>query len=144
MKKERAPDLTDTVLEDLIAILDDWHGKLTWELLLDAFEKRVGHRYSRFTFADYPDVVSAFALKKQSLRGAAPTAPGSPRDEKVRAVLDQNDRLKEKIKRLEAQNNALLAQYVIWAVNAQARGMTIEDLSKTLVKPHRDRSKGEK
>lgn len=141
MKKTRAPDVTDEMLSDLLNVLDEWSGKLTWDLLLDEIEKKVGHRYSRFTFADYPAIASAFSLKKQSLRGLTPSAPATPRDEKVRAVLEQNDRLKEKNKRLEAQNNALLAQYITWATNAKLYGMTIEDLAKPLVKPTRDRSK---
>lgn len=69
MKKTRAPDLTEERIQVVIDILDGWKGKLTWDLLLDAVQKSTGFRYSRFTFADYPEIANAFSLKKDTLRG---------------------------------------------------------------------------
>lgn len=121
--------------------LDSWRGKLTWELLLDAVENAIGLRYSRFTFAEYPEIANAFSLKKDSLRGTLPRSRGVPRDERLRAALMQAERYKAKVKRLEAENQLLSEQFVTWAINAERKGVTMDMLNKPLPKPQRDQSK---
>ncbi|SNU81746.1 hypothetical protein [Pandoraea sputorum] len=144
MKKNRAPDLTDERIAAIVETLDGWIGKLTWELLLDAVEASTGDRYSRFTFAEYPQIANAFSLRKDVLRGALPRERGEPRDERVRAALAQADRYKAKAERLEAENQLLTEQFVTWAINAERKGVTIDMLNAPLPKPERDRSKGAK
>lgn len=141
MKKKRAPDLTDEILQGVLDILDSWKGKLTWDLLLEALEQKFGIRYSRFTFAEYPQISNAFALKKKVLSGTWTAAPSTPRDEKVRAAMEQADRYKAKVLRLEQENQLLLEQFVTWAHNAERENVTMAMLNKPLPKPPRDRSK---
>ena len=141
MKKNRAPDLTDDRIAKVIEMLDEWKGKLTWELLLGAAEKATGHRYSRFTFAEYPEIANAFSLRKDALRGTLPRPRGEPRDERLRAALAQIERYKAKINRLEAENQLLTEQFVTWATNAERKGVTMNMLNAPLPKPERDRSK---
>jgi hypothetical protein len=141
MKKPRAPDLTNERLQTVIDILDAWSGKLTWDLLLDAIQQATGFRYSRFTFSEYPQIANAFALKKAALRGTWNTAPSEPRDEKVRAALEQVERYKFRVKRLEQENQLLIEQFVTWAHNAERKGVTMVMLNAPLPKPPRDRSK---
>jgi hypothetical protein len=141
MKKNRAPDLTDERIEVVLETLDTWKGKLTWELLLEAVEKSTSHRYSRFTFAEYPEIANAFSLKKDSLRGTLPRSRGEPRDERVRAALAQAERYKAKAERLEAENQLLSEQFVTWALNAERKGVTMDMLNAPLPKPGRDRTK---
>ena len=69
MKKQRAPDLTTERIELILATIDGWKGKLTWDLLLEAVEKETGIAYSRFTLPEYPDIANAYTLKKDALRG---------------------------------------------------------------------------
>jgi hypothetical protein len=142
MKKKRAPDLTEERIAVVLEILDVWKGKLTWELLLDVVQASTGHRYSRFTFAEYPEITNAFSLKKESLRGTLPRERGEPRDERIRAALAQVERYKAKANRLEAENQLLTEQFVIWAINAERKGVTLDMLNAPLPKPQRDRSKG--
>jgi|SRR5471030_3120564 len=144
MKKPRAPDLTNEILQSVLDTLDGWKGKLTWDLFLDEIEKVVGHRYSRFTFAEYPQIANAFTLKKEGLRGTFKPPASEPRDEKVRAALEQVDRYKAKVERLEAENQLLLEQFVTWAHNAERKGVTTMMLNAPLPKPPRDKSKGVK
>lgn len=144
MKKSRAPDLTDERITIVLETLDMWKGKLTWEILLDAVETNTGHRYSRFTLAEYPEIANAFSLKKDTLRGTLPRERGEPRDERVRAAITQADRYKAKADRLEAENQLLTEQFVTWAINAERQGVTIDILNLPLPKPERDRSKGAK
>jgi len=143
MKKSRAPDLTDERIAIVLDTLDGWEGKLTWDLLLDAVHASTGYRYSRFTFAEYPEIANAFSFKKDRLRGTLPHEHGEPRDERVRAALAQVARYKEKADRLGAENQLLLEQFVTWATNAERKGVTLDMLNTPLPKPHRDRSKRE-
>jgi hypothetical protein len=141
MKKNRSPDLTDERIATVLDTLDGWKGKLTWNLLVDAVETSIGIRYSRFTFAEYPEVANAFALRKDALRGTVPRARGEPKDERVRAALEQAERYKAKVNRLEAENQLLSEQFVMWAINAERKGVTIDMLNAPLPKPDRARSK---
>jgi hypothetical protein len=141
MKKRRSPDLTQEVLQNVLDALDGWKGKLTWELLLDAVEKLTGHRYSRFTFAEYPEIANAFSLRKESLRGSFARS-SEPRDERVRLALEQIARLQAKAERLQVENDLLSEQFVTWAINAERKGVTMDMLNAALPKPNRDRTKG--
>jgi hypothetical protein len=142
MKKTRAPDLTAERIQVVLDTLDCWKGKLTWELLIQAVEKVTGCTYSRFTFAEYPQIANAFSLKKDALRGTWKGEPSEPRDERVRAALAQVDRYQAKVQRLEKENQLLLEQFVTWALNAERKGVTVMMLNAPLPKPHRDRTKG--
>ncbi|MFL9908183.1 hypothetical protein [Paraburkholderia sp. RL17-337-BIB-A] len=144
MRKTRAPDLTSERIAGVLETLDAWKGKLTWELLLDAVQSSTGIRYSRFTFAEYPEIANAFSFKKDALRGTLPRERGEPRDERVRAALAQVERYKAKAERLEKEKDLLLEQFVTWATNAERKGVTMDMLNAPLPKPPRDRSKGSK
>lgn len=143
MKKTRAPDLTDARIREVIDILDGWNGKLTWDALLDTVEKAIGIRYSRFTFAEYPEIANAFSFKKEALRGIKPGGKNLPRDERVRAAVEKADRYKAKAERLEGENQLLLEQFVTWATNAERKGVTMAMLNAPLPKPRRDRTDGD-
>lgn len=144
MRKARAPDLTEERIEVVIDTLDNWKGKLTWDLLIDAVAKVAGHRYSRFTFAEYPQIADAFALKKEALRGTWKGEPSQPRDARVRSALEQVARYQAKVERLEHENQLLVEQFVTWAINAERKGITMDMLNAPLKKPDRDRTKGVK
>lgn len=142
MKKRRAPDLTDERIGIVLDILDGWKGKLTWDLLLKSVEQKTVIPYSRFTFAEYPRIANAFSLRKKALSGTWKAEPMRPRDEQVRAALEQVARHKMKIERLEQENQLLHEQFVTWAINAERKGVTMAMLNAPLPKPNRDRSKG--
>lgn len=60
------------------------------------------------------------------------------------AALDQVERYKAKVQRLEEENLLLLEQFVTWAHNAERKGVTVILLNALLPKPQRDRSKTER
>ena len=103
-----------------------------------------GIAYSRFTFAEYPEIANAFALKKDALRGTLsgkPVTPTMPRDKRLSAALEQVGRLQSKVDRLAQENQLLKEQFVTWALNAERKGVTLVMLNAPLPKPERDRSK---
>lgn len=144
MKKTRAPDITPEIIQVVLETLDDWKGKLTWELLITAVEKATGIAYSRFTLSEYPDVANAFALRKEALRGVRKSEPATPRDERVRAALEQVNRLQATVDRLKQENMLLKEQFVTWALNAERKGVTMSMLNAPLPMPERARTKGVK
>lgn len=144
MKKERAPDLTDEIIKTVLETLDDWKGKLTWDLLRHAVEEKTGILYSRFTLGEYPEVANAFTLRKKALSGTWKAEPSTPRDEQVRAALEQVARYRTKVERLQQENDLLHELFVTWATNAEQRGTTMAMLNAPLRKPPRDQSKGVK
>ena len=143
MKKTRAPDLTSERIELILATIDGWKGKLTWALLIEAVEKATGIVYSRFTLFEYPDIANAYTMKKEALRGTFKGEPSLPRDEKVRAALEQVERLQATVDRLKNENMLLKEQFVTWANNAERKGVTMMMLNAPLPRPPRERTKGE-
>jgi len=141
MRKQRAPDLTEATISVVVDLLDGWTGKLTWDLLIAEVLRLTGFEYSRFTFAEYPRIANAFAVKKKKLSGTLASGPRTPRDGQILAAMDEADRFKEKAARLERENELLLEQFLTWAVNAERYGVTIEKLNAPLALPNRERSK---
>lgn len=141
MRKQRAPDLTDATISVVVDLLDGWTGKLTWDLLIAEVLRLTGFEYSRFTFAEYPRIADAFAVKKRKLSGTLAREPRTPRDGQILAAMNERDRFKEKADRLERENELLLEQFQTWAVNAERHGVTIAKLNAPLALPNRERSK---
>lgn len=98
-------------------------------------------RYSRFTFAEYPRIADAFAVKKKKLSSTLTRGPRTRRDGQILAALDEAERFREKADRLERENELLLEQFQTWAVNAERHGVTIAQLNAPLALPNRERSK---
>jgi hypothetical protein len=142
MRKPRAADLNEERIEVILATLDEWQGKLTWDLLIDAVAKKTGQRYSRFTLAEYPGIANAFVVRKRVVRESNGSKPLSARDERVQDALERARVQKARADRLQAENQRLLEQFVVWATNADRKGVTISMLNAPLPKPPRGQSKG--
>lgn len=146
MRKRRAPDLTDKLVGSIVEVIDEWTGKLTWNLLIDKVAQRLGeeYRYSRFTLDEHVTIKQAFQLRQQASRADPTNGPRVPRDERLRLAFEQIERLKAKNKRLEAENADLLEQFHVWAINAQDAGVSMDRLNKPLAPPRRDQTKVQK
>jgi hypothetical protein len=142
VKKPRAEDLNEERIEVILETLDAWQGKLTWNLLIEDVEKKIGQRYSRFTLGEYPGIANAFDIRKRAVREKAGSRPLSARDERVQDALERARVQKARADRLQAENQRLLEQFVVWATNAERKGVTMSILNAPLPKPPRDRSKG--
>lgn len=143
MKKSRAPDLTDQLISSIVDVLDGWSGKLTWDLLRTKITEKLGAKYdySRFTLCEHPRIKGAFDLRKQAACDVPAGGPRVPRDERLRAAFGQIERLKAKAARLEDENGRLLEQFLVWAINAEREGVSMDELNKPLAKPQREQSK---
>ena len=127
----RAPNLTGTDIEAILALLDGWTGPLTWSLLVDAIKRRLHTRYTRQTLHRHKRILRDFQLRKESLRSSpAPKHRAATREMQI--LLDDIKRLKAENARVKQENERLLKQFAVWAYNARIRGLDETALSRPL------------
>ncbi len=142
--KQRAKNLDDTVIETIVGILDGWKDKLTWELLIEAIEFRILVRYTRQALNQHERIKQAFQLSKERLSGQ----PRSKERDLARfneieaqAFMDRFKKLETENTRLKVENEQLLEQFVVWAYNANTRGLDMDFLCRPLPLVSRDQTK---
>ena len=139
MTRVRERNLDDKVAATIVEVLDGWSGRLTWEALVEAVERREGLRYTRQTLHRHERIRLAYTVRKKALSGQEQTREtASP---ELQVALERIARLEGENRRLEAENNALLEQFARWAYNAQTRNLTKEFLNNPLPAVDRERSK---
>jgi hypothetical protein len=131
MAKQRAKNLGDAEIKQIVEILDGWSGKLTWELLIDAIELQMHNCYTRQALHKHERIRHAFDLQKKtpSEEGGEIRRVASP---ELQAALDRIARLEAENRRLESENQRLLEQFVRWAYNAHTRGLEYDFLNRSL------------
>lgn len=140
MKRVRAKNLDDDTIGEIAAILDGWSGKLTWNLYIDAIDRRHGLRYTRQALHAHEAIRLAFEVRKRALSSAddePATFDGPP---ELKVALDENARLEGENQRLQAENRALLEQFVRWVYNASKRNLTEDFLNQPLPPVDRESS----
>ncbi len=140
MKRVRTKNLDDDTIKDIAAMLDGWSGKLTWNLYIEAIDRRYGLRYTRQALHAHESIRLAFEVRKRALSSGdeeSSTFDGPP---ELKVALDENARLKGENQRLEAENRALLEQFVRWVYNASKRNLTADFLNQPLPSVDRERS----
>jgi hypothetical protein len=136
----RERNLDDKVVATIVEVLDGWGGKLSWEALIEAVERREGLRYTRQALHRHERIRLAFTVRKKALSGqdGQPREAASP---ELQVALDRIARLEAENQRLAAENNALLEQFARWAYNAQTRNLTEDFLNNPLPAVDREQSK---
>lgn len=112
-------------------ILDGWQGKLTWDLLVDALEKRIGFKTTRQAMSRNEEIKEAFNDRKKSL---STTGSFRSRPQSLKIAADRLDRKEAVIERLTKENQRLLEQFEVWLYNATKHGMTKEQLNAAMPK----------
>lgn len=140
MKRNREKNIDDEAIEAIVSILDGWSGKLTWELLIDAIEKRTRRRYTRQALHRYERIHLAFVTRKTALAGGSLENADVDMAPELKAALEQIQRLEGENQRLKAEQHRLLEQFARWAYNANSRNLTKEFLDTPLPKLDRERT----
>ena len=151
------PDNKETIL----AIIDGWTGKLSYELLAEKLQLELGLKKppSRFTFTKYDEIKHAFDLKKEQLRQKKSEAIQDAKSlfestdklsdlisnlgnddaaiaeliKQVEKLEKENERLSSENKRLNSQNDMLLERFARWQYNLQKMdGVDLNKLVSTL------------
>ncbi len=151
------PDNKETIL----AIIDGWTGKLSYELLAEKLQLELGLKKqpSRFTLTKYDEIKHAFDLKKEQLRQKKSEAIEDAKSlfegtdklsdlisnlgnddvaiaeliKQVEKLEKENERLSSENKRLNSQNDMLLERFARWQYNLQKMdGVDLNKLVSTL------------
>lgn len=139
MAHKRSKNLSDGDVADIVSILDGWSGKLTWDLLIEAIEKRKRAKYTRQALHAYERIQHAFALRKKALSEGGGVVPKVESPE-LQAALQRIARLEGENARLEDENRRFHERFVTWAYNAHTRGMDEKFLNRQLPSVNRDQT----
>lgn len=131
MKQQRAKNLDDARIKDIVEILDGWSEKLTWDLLIEAINFRTHNKYTRQTLHKHERIRNAFELRKVGLADGSATIR-NVRSPELQKALERIARVEAENRRLESENNQLLEQFVRWSYNAYTRGLDSEFLNQPL------------
>ncbi len=91
--------------ETILAIIDGWSGKLTYELLSERLQSELGLKRppSRHTYTKHDEIKHAFDLKKQELRNKKSVAI-----EEARTLFESSDKLSHLLKNLSSDNATIV------------------------------------
>jgi len=129
--------ITEKTLPVALHEIDQWSGKLTWELYAARLASVLGEeRISRYTLMSYPPLVQAFNAKKDVLRDAIQNVRDGDSDFTLDFAKEQIATLESKLARLETQLNLFREQFVRWQHNLYMMpGVDMEKLNAQLDKP---------
>lgn len=129
--KRRSRNLNDADVADIVAILDGWSGKLSWDLLIDAVEARKFGRYTRQALHKHERIALAFVARKKALTQGSGSVPETESPE-LKMALERLTRAEREVERLNRENRLLLEQFARWAYNAHGRGLGKDFLDRPL------------
>ena len=131
--RSRTKNLTEEDIDIAIRLLDGWDisSKLTWDHLITAIDFKTGKCYTRQALSKHRAIQNAYSatknrLSKKKLNNGTKTSLSAD------MLVERNERLEAENNRLKMENEALLEQFVRWAYNAYQRGLTQDDLNKSL------------
>jgi hypothetical protein len=140
MARARARNLGDADIAEIVAILDGWSEKLSWESLIQAIKLRKHTTYTRQALHKHERIKLAFSLRKKLLAATDPGNVPQAASPELQVMFERIARLEGENARLEAENQALLGQFACWAYNANTRGLDHAFLSRPLPPVDRDRT----
>ena len=122
--------LTTEQIDIIVRVLDGWDGRLTWELLREAIELRIGEAPKRQALSKHHRILKAFQTRQLALASSSTKIRSGPIEViKLRERLDLEE---ARSARLKSENDDLLDQFRRWAYNAHIAGLSIEELNAPL------------
>lgn len=128
----RAKNITNADIERIVAILDGWSGKLTWDLLIDSIKRHTKVVYTRQTLNNHARIKNAYSLRKDWLSKGTSLDKRKLENPELQMAIEKITRLEGENQRLRMENDRILEKMVTWAYNAHTRGLTEEFLSQPL------------
>lgn len=126
-----APKLNDAGIDKAVRLLDGWASKLTWDRYLAMLEVEIGHKYTKAAMLRHPRIKAAWDHAKEVARDDSGVSVSRSAVETEKA-LERVKLLEARVERLTRENNALLEQFVRWGHNAVRRGLSLDDLDRSL------------
>jgi hypothetical protein len=139
---QRSKNLSDGDVLIILRMLDGWSEKLSWNMLIDAVEKRLSSRYTRQALNNYPEIKAAFARRKNAFRGQdVKRATSSNLSPEMVVLSQENERLRSENTRLIEENDTLKKKFVLWSYNAYTQKLDEDFLNQPLPRIDREVSK---
>ena len=129
MRVKRSRNLGEQEIQTIVGILDGWTGPLTWNLLIDATASKLHCKYTRQALHKHERIKIAYEVRKKNVGQTELRIHGSIQ---VQKALERISRLEAENQRLLAENECLNEKFVRWAFNAYVRGMGETDLNRPL------------
>ena len=140
MIAKRSKNLSDEDIADIVALLDGWSGRLSWDLFIEAIARRKHTTYTRQALHKHVRIRNAFSLRKKTLSNVVEHAFPEDMEPELRAALEHTARLQNENSRLKMEISCFLEQFVRWAYNAYTHGLDQEFLSRPLPRVNRGQS----
>ena len=116
-RRPRAPRMTQDRIVGIVAIIDGWKGRLTWEALCDVVDREIGGRYTRQALDNYTEIKAAYENYNK-----APILSGD--DKPLVGRKRRSEGLSGKLRSWKLSAiYCLEEQFVRWAVNASSRNL---------------------
>ena len=106
--------VTSDSIGQLLAILNNWQGELTWELYCESISRKFGLKtvVTKQTLLRYEIIKLTFNERKAFLRDAKLSRASS--DQTIAKFESQVNSLVEQVRRLSAENDAYKEKFVRW------------------------------
>lgn len=106
--------VTKDSIDQLLAILNNWQGDLSWELYCESVSNKLKLKtvVTKQTLLRYEIIKRTFAERKAFLRNDKSSTESS--DQTIAALQSQTKNLAEQVRRLTAENNAYKEKFVRW------------------------------
>lgn len=136
--------VTAESIDQLLAILNNWQGDLTWDLYCQSVTRKLGLKtvVTKQTLLRYEIIKRTFAERKAFLREARSSRASS--DQTIAMFESQVNNLVEQVRRLSAENDAYKEKFVRWLNNIYmyAPGFDIAKLETPLTAKYKRGSQG--
>ena len=114
--------LTDDDIEVLVRVIGTL-AVASWDAVVRLARHRLGHAYSRQALSKHPRIRTALSARKEQLKRERPGRRPRPKTDTEAALLERIDALEAEVARLKADNEAMMAQFAIWAYNTHVLGI---------------------
>lgn len=106
--------VTEDSIDQLLAILNNWQGELTWELYCESVSSKLGLKtvVTKQTLLRYEIIKRTFAERKNFLREAKSSTESS--DQTIASLQSEVKNLAEQVRRLSKENDAYKEKFVRW------------------------------
>lgn len=110
----------------------------TWNAVMDLARQRLGHAYSRQALARHAPIRTALAARREQLSRKVTRKRPKPKTHGEAVLLNRIDALEAELARLRAENESMMARFVIWTHNSHVLGIPDHRLDAALQPVDRD------
>jgi hypothetical protein len=127
-KKTVPAHLSEGRKDEILKLLEQWQGRLSWEPFMDAVAQITGHRYTRQALWNHERIRLLWIARKKELRHRAGKEEQQKGSLGVIAALEKRDRLQKEVDHLKGVVQAYDLMFQRWAYNLKLLGFTDQDL----------------